>query len=219
MNRTPPDIESARALVANAALWPHVRAFLWDFAPLIHPSHLSQVKAVGTDAAPRLKKYILSAHDVEPCFHGFPADDGSRLLLLGAETFDALAKWLGALARVPALRRVTRREEVAALKEALGDAYPAVFGYEAYFRSFPAAADAPGTAPAPEEILSDGYAQLASLLAPLPPPLLLRLRLRLPDGAPWPEDGSALPSPPLSLSKVLLLLKLRFPEAYALCSS
>ena len=34
------DIAAARSLVADAALWPRVRDFLWDFAPSIHPSWL-----------------------------------------------------------------------------------------------------------------------------------------------------------------------------------
>lgn len=224
MSSPVPNLETARALVANDLLWPRVSAFLWDFAPLIHPSHLSRGKAVEADAAPRLKKYILAAHDVEPCFHDFPADDGSRLLLLDAETFDSLAKWTGALALADGLRRAARREEVLSLREGLPGVYPAVFGYEAYFKggvSTPAAAPSGGAAPIPAaaDVVSRGYALLSSLLSPLPAPLLHRLRLRLPAGTPWPADGAALPPGSLPLSRVLLLLKLKFPEASALCSS
>ena len=31
-------MDEARDLVADQALWPRVRAFLWDFAPSIHPT-------------------------------------------------------------------------------------------------------------------------------------------------------------------------------------
>jgi len=214
-------METARALVANETLWPKLRAFLWDFAPLVHPSHLSGGKAIAQDASPRVKRWILSAHDVEPFFHDFPADDGSRLALLGAETFDQVAKWLGALHDVAGLRRVMRRKDVMALRKGLEGVYPAVFGYEAYFARDPdspaPAADAP--LPTAESVARDGYAMLSGLLAPLPPPLLRRLRLVLPADAPWPEEGSAPALPPVPLSRVLKLLKLRFPEASALCSS
>ena len=40
------DIAAARSLVADAALWPRVRDFLWDFAPSIHPSWLEEVESL-----------------------------------------------------------------------------------------------------------------------------------------------------------------------------
>ena len=36
-------VEEARNLVADQALWPRVRDFLWDFAPQVHPSWLEDL--------------------------------------------------------------------------------------------------------------------------------------------------------------------------------
>ena len=85
-------------------------------------------------------------------------------------------------------------------------------------RRFKPDAEAEGPVSA-SSVVADGYAQLASLLAPLPAQLLLRLRLRLPADAPMLEAADSAGKPPAPLEKVLLVLKLRFPEAYALCSS
>ena len=219
MNDPSPDMETARALVSNATLWPRVRAFLWDFAPLIHPSHLEDGRPVAADASPRLKRMALDALGVEPCFHDFPAADASRLLLLDAETFDALAKWLGAVSNAESLRRVTKGGDVRDLKAALPGVYPEVFTYTAYFRRFAPAAEAAVSAVSAEAVVASGYSQLASLLAPLPAQLLLRLRLRLPADAPLPAAADAPDKALVPLDKVLLVLKLKFPEAYALCSS
>ncbi|MBQ6330730.1 MAG: hypothetical protein IJI35_17050 [Kiritimatiellae bacterium] len=218
MKDSSPDIETARALVSNSTLWPHVRAFLWDFAPLIHPSHLADHRPVAAGASPRLKRMALAALGVEPCFHNFPADDASRLLLQDAETFDAIAKWLGAVSNADRLRRVTSGSAVRELKAAMPGVYPDVFAYTAYFRRFKPDAETEGPVSA-SSVVADGYLQLASLLAPLPAQLLLRLRLRLPADAPMPEAADSAGKPPAPLEKVLLVLKLRFPEAYALCSS
>ena len=35
-------LDKARELVGDAALWPRVRDFLWDFAPSIHVSWLEE---------------------------------------------------------------------------------------------------------------------------------------------------------------------------------
>ena len=218
MKDSSPDIETARALVSNSTLWPHVRAFLWDFAPFIHPSHLADHRPVAADASPRLKRMALAALGVEPCFHDFPAADASRLLLQDAETFDAIAKWLGAVSNADRLRRVTSGSAVRELKAAMPGVYPDVFAYTAYFGRFKSDAKAEGPVSA-SSVVADGYAQLASLLAPLPAQLLLRLRLRLPADAPMPGAADAAGKAPAPLEKVLLVLKLRFPEAYALCSS
>lgn len=219
MKDASPDIETARALVSNATLWPRVRAFLWDFAPLIHPSHLADGRPVPADASPRLKRMALDALGVGPCFHDFPATDASRLLLLDAETFGSLAKWLGAVSCADSLRRVTKGADVRDLKAALPGVYPDVFAYTAYFSRFGRKGEAEGAAATPEGVVSGGYAQLAAILAPLPAQLKLRLRLRLPADAPLPDEADAPAGPPVPLEKVLLVLKLKFPEAYALCSS
>ena len=219
MNDSSPDMETARALVSNATLWPRVRAFLWDFAPLIHPSHLEDGRPVAADASPRLKRMALDALGVKPCFHDFPAADASRLLLLDADTFDMLAKWLGAVSNADGLRRVTKGCDVRDLKAALPGIYPEVFTYTAYFRRFSSGSGAAVSAASAEAVVSCGYSQLASLLASLPEQLLLRLKLRLPAYAPLPEAADAPDKALVPLDKVLLVLKLKFPEAYALCSS
>ena len=48
-------IDEARALVADSALWPKVRDFLWDFAQQIHPSWLD---LSNTDC------FVISSNDV-----------------------------------------------------------------------------------------------------------------------------------------------------------
>ena len=152
------DIGAARALVADQALWPRVRDFLWDFAPQVHESWLggSVVRWLGgsnnqtteppnhqttkppnhqTTEPPnhRTKKYILSALGIEPCYHAFPKDDWSRLALLDGQTLESIIKWLGALFCVDDLRRMTDGKTVRELKSALPGIYPEVFAYTAYF--------------------------------------------------------------------------------------
>lgn len=214
------DMTEARELVANATLWPKVSVFLWDFAPLIHPSHLAGGKPIDPTASVRLKRYVLEAHDVKPCFHSFPADDASRLLLLDAEVFDLLAKWLGALDLAGALRRVMKGADVKALKSSLAGVYPDVFAYQPYFARFkPKAEDCSASgADLGKEAVKSGYASLYSLVSKLPEGLLHRLRLRLPADAPLPA-GDVPAASPDTMDKVLLILKLKFPEAYQLCSS
>ena len=94
-------IDEARELVANRLLWPRVRDFLWDFAPQVHESWLEDIRGretmdAGREAvpsqvsrlasSPRVKRFILDQLGVEPCFHDFPKDDGSRLVLLDGAT-------------------------------------------------------------------------------------------------------------------------------------
>ena len=43
-------IDEARALVADAALWPRIRDFLWDFAPQVHKSWLEGLGLEAIDA-------------------------------------------------------------------------------------------------------------------------------------------------------------------------
>ena len=89
-------------------------------------------------SSPRVKRYVLSSLGVEPCFHRFPKEDGSRLLLLDGETLELIVKWLGALSCAGALRRVTNGATVRELKAALSGVYPEVFGYTMYFGSLEA---------------------------------------------------------------------------------
>ena len=128
-------IDDARALVADEALWPRMRDFLWDFTPQIHASWLEGLRIPdGTAHSQRIKTYVLSSLGVAPVFHSFPKGDWSRLLLLDGATLESTAKWLGALACAESLRRVTSGEVVRGLKSKFRGIYPEVFGYTAYFK-------------------------------------------------------------------------------------
>ena len=239
-------IEASRVLVADAVLWPRVRDFLWDFVPQVHESWLSGVgmpsgqpvdhedaqPASGLDiTSPRVKEWILQELGVEPCFHAFPQDDGSRLLLLDGATLLAIAKWLGALACANVLRRTTDGATVRSFKASLQGVYPEIFGYTAYFKGMEKfgglvaewldGADG-GRKLDGDLVIAIGVAFLDDTLAHLPAALLKRFRLKLPKALPprpslpFPQLSGHLTTQPLNLQ---LLLKLRFPEAYALCSS
>ena len=259
------DIAAARALVADAALWPRVRDFLWDFAPQVHESWLdsSVVRWLGgsadiqpsnhrtteppnhptteppnhpTTESPnhpttqppnhRTNKYILSTLGIEPCFHAFPKDDWSRLVLLDGQTLELIVKWLGALACAEDLRRVTDGKAVRELKAALPGIYPEVFGYTAYFARTDSlrgdeetqseeVPDAGGRPSIVENVVSAGLSIVDSLLADVPSPLAARFRFKL------PKSLCASASPRLKKETcgtvVAKLLKLKFPEAYRLC--
>ena len=225
------DIGAARALVADATLWPRLRDFLWDFAPQVHPSWLEDLERETLDgrredetatshvsrlmSSPRVKRFVLSALGVTPCFHAFPKDDWSRLILLDGQTLELIAKWLGALACADALRRVTDGATVRALKAELSGVYPEVFGYTAYFSGFDLAAK---DAKKPDEVLSVGCGLLSALLDACPAPLLKRFTLKLPKklcGLCVPCDEKK--GRPSAGGAVKKLLKLKFPEAYKLC--
>ncbi len=222
------DIAAARSLVADAALWPRVRDFLWDFAPSIHPSWLEEVEslkmkgfnpqAIKLSNYQTIKLFILSTFGIEPCFHAFPKDDWSRLLLLDGQTLELIVKWLGALACADSLRRVTDGATVRALKAELSGVYPEVFGYTAYFSGFDLSAKNARDAKKPEEVLSVGLELLSSLLDACPEPLVTRFKLKLPKklcerGVPCGEKKEQLSAD----GAVKKLLKLKFPEAYRLC--
>lgn len=229
-------IDEARELVSDPALWPLVRDLLWNFAPQIHPSWLDSLgRQDGPDgqggldglgwpgapgfrermSSPRVRRFVLDSLGVEPCFHSFPKDDGSRLLLLDGATLLEIAKWLGALAGADALRLVTSGKVVRGLKAALPGVYPEVFAYTAYFRKLKAEGPKAGGSWAddPEAILRVGASMLVSFLAGLSAPLRHRLLLKLPKNL-QPSDS---PSSTLQPSTLQLLLKLRFPEAHSLC--
>ena len=148
-----------------------------------------------------------------------------RILLLDGPTLEAIAKWLGAIASVDALRRVTDGATVRGLKASLPGIYPDVFGFAAYFKDLGiSCADAESQgAEGPvasrrlvaEDVASMGGAILVSLLAPLPEALVSRLKLKLPKGL---CDSAPLRLKPEICGKALAkLLKLKFPEAYKLC--
>ena len=246
-------IEEARALVSDAALWPRVRGFLWDFAPQVHiswlgssvvqwfggldepqsPNHPTTIPPNYTTMldSPRVRRFILDSLGVEPCFHAFPKDDWSRLLLLDGSTLEEIAKWLGALACADELRRVTDGKAVRELKAALAGVYPEVFGYTMYFGKDidefgglvvkwlgGEGADVKLNA---DFVVGVGYSLLHAMVAHLPEPLRLRLRLKLPNRPTTkpPNHQTTKPSSrqTTKLPNLQLLLKLRFPEAYRLC--
>ena len=269
-------IEEARGLVSNRLLWPHVRDFLWDFAPSIHGSwigslevwkfgSLGEGKSGSLDvekfgslegasskplnletsklqnlqtSSPRVKRYILESLNVESCFHTFPKEDGSRLLLLDGATLESVAKWLGALACSGVLRRVTNGATVRELKAALPGIYPEVFGYTMYFGNLEAlkfGSLEEGKDGSLEvwkfgglEVEKVGCGLMLQSLSSLPAPLIQRLKLKLPkqmtDMEPLNLQTSKLPNcetsklPNLQTS-IFKLLKLKFPEAYKLCCS
>jgi len=213
-------IDDARALVADEALWPRMRDFLWDFTPQIHASWLEGLRIPdGMAHSQRIKTYVLSSLGVAPVFHSFPKGDWSRLLLLDGATLEAIAKWLGAIVLADDLRRVMDGATVRALKASLSGVYPEVFGFTAYFSGIDLKrkdAETRGEgAPSAENVVSTGLSMIDALLAPLPEALVSRLKLKL------PKDTSApapLRSKPEACGKALAkLLKLKFPEAYKLC--
>ena len=207
-------MEDARALVGDAKLWPRVRDFLWDFAPQIHASWLDDFPhsaSLREMKSPRVKRYILDSLGVEPCFHAFPKEDGSRILLLDGATLESAAKWLGALACAESLRRVTSGEVVRELKTKLRGIYPEVFSYTAYFGEFVSRRDAEAQS-LQTVVVEEGYSLLQSVVANLPSPLVARLKFKLPKGL-----CASASLREVKLSAVLKLFKLKFPEAYKLC--
>jgi hypothetical protein len=233
-------MDEARALVGNAALWPRVREFLWDFARQVHPSWLADLENLEALAhfeqrtnllhldSPRIKRFVLESLEVVPCFHAFPKDDGSRLLLLDAATLEDIARWLGALACAGELRRITGGAAVRELKAALPGVYPEVFGYVAYFSGLDSRR---GDAEVPrleDKIVQTGCELLSVALSALPVALVSRLKFKfakdsaiaslVPSGA---EEGcETLDARREKVrSQIFKLLKLKFPEAYSLCCS
>ena len=217
-------MDEARALVADTALWPLVRDFLWDFSAQIHRSWIEGLELLAPlnlDSQsilenPRVKRFVLERLGVEPCMHTFPKDDWSRLLLLGGDTLIAIAKWLGALACADALRRVTDGKVVRELKAGLSGVYPEVFTYVAYFSGIDfQRRDAEAQSLGSHDVISAGVSVLFSLLEHLPSPLASRLKLKLPKDL---CDSASLRLKQEACGRVLAkLLKLKFPEAYLLC--
>ena len=215
-------MDEARALVADQALWPRVRDFLWDFASQVHESWLGGLVAPNYQtllASPRVKRHVLSSLRVTPCFHSFPKGDWSRLLLLDGATLVEIAKWLGAVVCAGDLRRVTDGATVRELKAALPGIYPDVFGYTMYFKGVDLAAKDAKSAKGrmSEDVVSTGLSIIVSLLDSLPEALSSRLEFKLPKGL---CDLCVLCGEnerPALDAAVKRLLKLKFPEAYKLC--
>ena len=225
MNDSALSLADARALVSSA-LWPAVRTFLWDFASLCDPARLAAAGGWGGAAlrsldplsSSRVARAAERALGLSAFFHPFPASDGSRLLLLSRESYDRLALFLGALALAPALRRVAIGAEVRVLKAALPGVYPEVFGYTAYFPQGDFQRRGAETQSLPESVAALGCAILLAALANLPASLVSRLTFKLPKtlcaSAALREKKDT-----VTLSAILKLLKLKFPEAYSLCCS
>lgn len=163
--------------------------------------------------SPRVKRFILDSLGVEPCFHAFPKDDWSRLLLLDGATLASIAKWLGALACADALRKVTDGAVVRGLKAGLPGVYPEVFGYTAYFNLSSDFHNA--EAQSAQRISEEGCKMLFSVLSKLPKPLIRRMELKFPKGL--CELCLSAPLREIKHTVILKLLKLKFPEAYNLC--
>ena len=239
-------LDEARELVGDAALWPRMRDFLWDFAPQVHESWLgglsvrwlgsegsaqsqdnaaAQLPNYMTASSPRVKRFILESLGVEPFFHDFPKDDWSRLALLDGATLLEIAKWLGALACAGELRRVTNGATVRELKTALRGVYPEVFGFTAYFVKDVKELGGLvvgwlGGEGADMKLNADfvfGVGYSLLHAAVAHLPDPLRQRLRLK----LPKNiTTKLPNHEATkLPNLQLLLKLRFPEAYSLCCS
>lgn len=226
------DKEQARALVGDSALWPFVRDFLWNFASQIHESWLEGIFGQETadgrremasplvsrlSSSPSVRKLVLGRFGVEPCFHDFPQDDWSRLALLDGATLVEIAKWLGALACADELRRVTDGATVRELKSSLRGIYPEVFSFTAYFTGLDLAAKYAKTS---NDVAVTGLGLLFAQLDACPPPVVSRLRFKLPSSlvSRLPDCGRETQDSRRA-GAVKKLLKLKFPEAYRICCS
>ncbi len=223
------DLAQARSLIRNERLWPLVATFLWDFPTLLDPGRRADALAPLADSfppeadPPRLRAYLMERLGLAPCFHDFPANDGSRLLLLPVQDYLLAATWIGALALEAPLRKVMDGAGVRALKTALPGVYPDLFRYAGYFHAWrdrlaAVAADAPAASAdkLAEHIPTLGLRILATILRDLPQPLLDRQRLRFPaalDPAFAPLDGNPFGLDDLPLP--LTLFRYRFPRHLA----
>lgn len=209
-------IDQARDMIADGSLWPRVRDFLWDFASQVHKSWLEGLgfddALAGLVSVPRAKAYILEALKVEPCFHVFPKEDWSRLVLLDGAMLLEIAKWLGAIACADELRKVTDAKRVRELKAALPGVYPAVFQYKAYFQGFDA--KCAGGEIAGDRVLEVGFPCMAAFVDGLDENLKRRLSLKMPKSLSMISSSQDIKAKDSVLKK---LLKLKFPEAYSLC--
>ena len=154
---------------------------------------------------------------METCFHAFPKEDWSRLVLLDGATLELIVKWLGALACADSLRRVTDSATVRELKATLPSVYPEVFGFTEYFgkwRIENLECRIEGRA-----ICKLGCHALFAVLKSMPEAITRRLELKLPKSFSVldVEITQNLPFPMFNSQFIAKLLKLRFPEAYKIC--
>lgn len=210
------DMEQARALVQNETLWRHVADFLWNTPAIVHPARIKAIlDCPGIDAtalagSPFVKTYICEKLGIEPFFCEFPASSPYRIALLDGATLSGAAKWLGVIAFACELRKIMDGAKVREFKAAFPGVYPEAFAYTAYFRSLKAPA---GAEISPDAIKSYGEALLQSVFADLPPQIRRRAEVRFEKDFTSPQGVS------IPLETVMLVLKLKFPEAYKLCSS
>ncbi len=214
------DKEQARALVGDSALWPLMRDFLWDFPSQVHASWLDDERLEEFVSSVHVKRHVMAMLGLEPCFHAFPQDDASRLLLLDGPTLESAVKWLGAIAAAESLRLVTSGKDVRELKSALSGVYPELFGFTPYFHKLGKedvlrGRDA-GSGTLSDAVVSLGYHTLLSQVEKLPKPLLARFKYKFPKAVVESVPPCEVKA---DVSSVYLLLKLRFPEAYRLCCS
>lgn len=207
------DMKDARALVRDERRWPLVRRFLFGFASLADAARVDAACGEGTASrcgTPRVDAFVCERLGVAPIFHMFPADDGSRLLLLPAETYKRLGLWLAALARAEELRSVISGARVRELKAALPGVYPEVLKVAPYFHKW-RLPQADG-----DDFVVNGLRYLATTLKDLPVELLGRQRLRFPvelEAGFTPLEGE------VAFAEVARLMQLQFPEEYAICCS
>ena len=154
--------------------------------------------------------FVCERLGVTPLFHAFPADDGSRLLLLPAESYQNIGLWLAALARADELRNVISGARVRKLKAALPGVYPDVLKVAPYFHKWKLPSSDG------DDFAVNGLHYLATALKDLPAELLGRQRLRFPVER---EEGFVPLEGEVSLAEVYRLMQIQFPKEYALCCS
>ena len=211
-------IEEAREMIANGALWTRARELLWNFAPQIHPSWLEPlgIDARMLAASDHIRSWVLESLGVEPCFHTFPKEDWSRLVLLDGATLLEICKWFGVIACSDSLRQIMDGATVRSLKAALPRVYPDAFGFTVYFKSLKAPkVDIPSGDALAEDVIATGYRILLKLVSPLDARLVKRFMMKLPKSFAALKPMDVKPS----AVNITLLLKLKFPEAYRLCCS
>lgn len=191
---TPATLAVCRSLLQDSSgLWSFVSQYLFDFASLLDRERLrdaiapldSRMLAADSPCRKRLCRYALAKLGVEPCFHSFPKDDGSRILLLKTSQILVLAEWLGALSYEPALRRTIRGASVKRLEHELADSYPMVFRRSNYYKSWHerlwgSVGSQPREITEPAIVKEHGMQLLMTILGALPQALLHRMILRFP---------------------------------------
>jgi len=239
--KTGPTLAQCRMLLQESpVLWPLVAQFQFDFVALADRERVKgaiaplapEMMAAANPARQRLAKYVLGKLGVMPCFHLFPKDDGSRVLLLKSAQIMEIAEWLGALAYEPCLRRTIQGAMVKQLEKAMPGCYPKVFRRAYYYGDWSGQLQASTQMAKPEPVSQPGIIKkhglklLASILGGLPPPLVHRLMLRFPesmeqcfqkDDSPqfraWNSSGN-----PAALKLLFNIIANECPDGWKICS-